>query len=208
MKKIAIVLLAGILAATVFVGCNNNNNNSPSSAPQSSAVTSTEESAEESAEDGEESATEGEKSATEDEESAAEGEESAAEGEESAAEGEESAAEGGTVDPASIVGNYVSASFVNIETNQVITPEEFATANGLEAAPVIYLVLKEDGKAAFGPQEEAKGGTYEIAENGNVTITFEENGEQAVFEYNADNGMFGYTDAENGVGYLFAKVAE
>ncbi len=201
MKRIAIVLLAGILAATVFVGCNNNNNNSPSSAPQSSAAASTEESAEESAEDGEESATEGEKSATEDEESAAEGEESAAEG-------EESAAEGGTVDPASIVGNYVSASFVNIETNQVITPEEFATANGLEAAPVIYLVLKEDGKAAFGPQEEAKGGTYEIAENGNVTITFEENGEQAVFEYNADNGMFGYTDAENGVGYLFAKVAE
>ena len=196
MKKIAIVLLAGLLAATVFVGCNNNNNNSSSSAPQSSAAASTEESAED-----DESATEG------GEESADESEESAAESEESAAESEESAAEGGAVDPASIVGNYVSASFVNIETNQVITPEEFAEANGLEAAPVIYLVLKEDGKAAFGPQEEAKGGTYEVAENGNVTITFEENGEQAVFEYNADTGMFGYTDAENGVGYLFAMAA-
>ena len=208
MKKIAIVLLAGILAATVFVGCNNNNNNSPSSAPQSSAAASTEESAEESAEDGEESAAEGEESAAEGEESAAEGEESAAEGEESAAEGEESAAEGGTVDPASIVGNYVSASFVNIETNEVITPEAFAEANGLEAAPVIYLVLKEDGKAAFGPQDEAEGGTYVVAENGNVTFTSEKTGEQAEFEYNADNGMFGYTDTENGIGYLFAMVAE
>ena len=208
MKKLALLLLAGILATTVLVGCNNGGDKKTESSAESSVAASTEESTEggdeESAAEGEESAAEGEESAAEGEESATEGEESAAEGEESAAEGEESGA--GAVDTSALIGGYVSSAFVNIETKQVVTPDEFAAANGLDAAPIIYFVLKEDGKCAFGPENEAKGAAYTFDENGNVTAVFEENGETLQFEYDPNTGCYAYEDKDNGIGYILSRA--
>ena len=201
MKKIAVVLLAGILAASVAVMAGCQKNDSTSSKAESSAASKADDKKDESkTESKDESKTESKA----DESKAESSTESSTEA--STEESTEASAEGGeTADASVVVGDWVAGTIVNLETKENYTPDEYAAATGAESAMIITLSVDAEGNALFSVNGQAKTGAYTF--DGTNLVVTEANGEVTKFEYNAENNALGYEDKDSGVGFIFMKNA-
>ena len=196
-KKLAVVLLAGILAAsvTVMAGCQKNDNSSSKS--ESSAASKADDKKDESKTDDkkDESKSDDKKDESKDESKADESkaeESTEASTEESteagAEESTEASAEGGeAADASAFVGDWVVSTVVKIDTKQTFTPDEYAKLTGADSALIITLSLDADGNAVFSNNGEAKQGTYTF--DGKNLVVIEENGDQTKLEYNAETTL-------------------
>ncbi len=197
MKKIAVVLLAGILAASVAVMAGCQKNDSTSSKAESSAASKADDKKDESkTESKDESKTESKADESKAESST----------EASTEESTEASAEGGeTADASVVVGDWVAGTIVNLETKENYTPDEYAAATGAESAMIITLSVDAEGNALFSVNGQAKTGAYTF--DGTNLVVTEANGEVTKFEYNAENNALGYEDKDSGVGFIFMKNA-